>query len=58
MKTETHYTEIDYLFEDCTDLVAYVIKWITPFHCRTYSSPFIYENIEDAFDGAIQDLAN
>ena len=52
-------SEINYL-HDGFGGVAFQINWKNFLNQKTYSytSPFVFSSIEDAYDGAIKELAN
>lgn len=50
--------EIDYLFDGCTDLVAYSIKLYNEQGLqRSYISPFVFNSVDDAYHAACIELS-
>lgn len=50
--------EIDYYTEECTDMVAYVIKtWNEQGRMQIYVSPYVFSSVEDAYHAACIDIS-
>ena len=57
MNDYKHRHEIDYLSDDCTGAVAYKIIYIGEYSRNVYTSPFVFENTDDAYYAACIEIS-